>query len=95
MQFLDTSDFQKMESALAIQLPEHFKQFHLEQRYLISELQNHTDMYLEADCNNLIELNKIFALPKNKIIIGQDGCGNFYFIDISPNSMDTTVYTIP
>jgi hypothetical protein len=95
MQFLDTLDFEKIELALSIQLPKHFKKFHLEQQNLITELQSHDDMYLEVDADNFIELNKIMALPKNKIIIGQDGCGNFYFIDISPNSVDETVYTIP
>jgi SMI1 / KNR4 family (SUKH-1) len=100
MQFLDNTDFQKIENALDIQLPLHYKKFHLERHDLLlrlnkaqSAIDDNMDVYTHAD--SIIQDNKMFAVPKNKIIIGQDGCGGYYFIDISPNSNDETVYTIP
>lgn len=100
MQFLETSDFEKIETTLNIELPLHYKKFHLERHDLLErlnkaqlELDENMHLYTNVDC--LIDDNKMFAVPKNKMIIGQDGGGGYFFMDITPNTTDERVYTIP
>lgn len=98
MQFLDNSDFQKIETELGIQLPAHFKKFHLGQRDLIQELARfEEDLYVMVTAKSFIEINSIYAFhtSKPKVCIGQDGGGGVYLMDISPDSVDEIVYTIP
>ena len=102
MTYLSEADFQQIENTLAIQLPTHFKNFHLQQQKLIKELKelvNELDqsISLATDVESILMINQFLEVPKTegpfryKFSIGQDGCGNFALIDLK-KADNTKVY---
>ena len=102
MTYLSEADFQQIENTLAIELPAHFKSFHLQHQSLIKELKelvNELDqsISLATDLESILMINQFLQVPKTegpfryKFSIGQDGCGNFALIDLK-NPDNTKVY---
>ena len=102
MTYLSESDFQEIENTLQIELPAHFKAFHLQHKALIKELKelvNEVDqsISLATDVESILMINQFLEVPKTegpfrfKFSIGQDGCGNFALIDLK-NTDNTKVY---
>ncbi|WP_042498734.1 SMI1/KNR4 family protein [Algibacter lectus] len=86
-------DLIKIEKELKVKLPDFFVKFHLEKNNLIKELINDSfELILYSDSDIIITTNKnLFKIPtdkgmfRNKICIGEDGCGNYSFISTINN----------
>ncbi len=106
MLYLTKNDFEKIEKALGIKLPEHYKIFHLTEKELLKKLRE-SDPWPEdhsigiaTDVNYIIEMNTLMKLPstsgpvRNKLAIGGDGCGGNSFMDITDPG-NTTIFFLP
>lgn len=101
MSYLSAKDLAILEERLGISLPPHYKDFNLHQHPLIDRLREHGEnddtLTLITDLDFLLEISGFFEIPKsegpcrNKFVIGQDGCGNFYLIDLLDHE-NTKVY---
>ena len=106
MHYLSAADLNRIEQALGVVLPDHYRAFHLTQQELIRQLRESTGepaedwLHLATDAVWLIETNQLMKLPKQqgpvrgKLCIGGDGGGGFYFIRVD-DPTDPIVYTLP
>ena len=102
MNFLTQADFNKLEQELQIELPAHYKKFHLQEIALIKKMregpltdQDHLSLATDADW--LLQTNQEIGVPvltgpcRGKLCVGTDGGGNDFFINLE-NPGDTVVY---
>ena len=105
MKYLNEQDFEAIEIQLGVKLPQHYKDFHLNERSTIYELResdaNPEDhiMWIATNLEHIIEYNRFSGIPKengparNKFYIGGDGCGSSCFIELNKPEI-TNVYFI-
>jgi hypothetical protein len=98
---LTNIDFKLIEKTLNVILPEHYKEFHLTQQELISELRSLDDndsFVLSTNCAAIIEFNLLLELPRetgflqDKLWIAYDGAFSYTFMSL--NNDNTTLYYI-
>lgn len=102
MIFLTQVDFDTIEQQLQIELPIHYKSFHLQQTALVRELREgalteQAHLSLATDAGWLLQINQEIGVPRQagpcrgKFCIGTDGGGNDFFINLVYPA-DTIVY---
>ena len=74
MTYLSEADFQQIENTLAIELPAHFKSFHLQHQSLIKELKelvNELDqsISLATDLESILMINQFLQVLKITIFV--------------------------
>ncbi len=98
---LTNDDFDLIEKTLNIILPQHYKDFHLTRKDLISELRSlddYEDFALSTYCASIIKFNQDLNLPrktgflKDKLWISTDGAFSYTFMNL--NNENTTLYLI-
>lgn len=79
---------------LTLQLPQFYKElltnYPKELHSLGKPYNSASELYLVSSADAIEELNNQFKFLTIKIAVGQDGCGNYYFI--SKTNDDQTVY---
>lgn len=81
-------DFRKIEDALGIELPQHYVSFMRQFRGFAIEDAGLVDNFIYKDTDQLIQVNRISGFYstekpiKKKLIIGDNGGGDYYLIDL-------------